>query len=118
MDKFGSISQVPERPHRLAQLWGAIKALQLNYSRAFGVSNFDLSDLPHGFMPCMNRRLVKTKLGYLGLAPRQAQIGDAAVLLADSEAPLVLRKSGDRYRLVGDCYIHGLTEWNLRDEKR
>jgi hypothetical protein len=58
--------------------------------------------------PCINRRLVRTKGGYLGLVHGQAQIGDHVALFRGGSLPLVIRKHGDAWRMVGDGYVHGV----------
>lgn len=42
---------------------------------------------------CFGRRFVLTKTGYMGLAPRTAQPGDAIFLIAGCDVPLILRKA-------------------------
>ncbi|KAK0714092.1 hypothetical protein B0T26DRAFT_650377 [Lasiosphaeria miniovina] len=62
----------------------------------------------------LGRRLVVTRKGYLGAAPRSAQVGDGVYVLAGGHVPFVLRRdqSGgsapSTFWLVGDCYVHGL----------
>ena len=73
--------------------------------------------LPYIFVPCdftekmgcaTNRRLVRTKKGYLGLAGDVVRVGDLVVLCEGGKLPLVVRKAGQMQKLVGDCYIHGI----------
>jgi hypothetical protein len=45
--------------------------------------------------------------GYLGLAPESAQHGDLIAVVHGCNFPVVLRQYGSRYRLVGECYLHG-----------
>jgi hypothetical protein len=66
------------------------------------------------------RRLVTTTEGWLGVAPEQAQRGDMVVVVLGCSAPIVLRpiggsRLGDRYMVVGDCYVHGLMKGELVD---
>jgi len=57
----------------------------------------------------INRRMVKTERGYIGLVPRETRLGDEVVLIAGAVAPFILRPMGsNRYRIVGDCYICGI----------
>jgi hypothetical protein len=58
------------------------------------------------------RRLVTTASGYIGLVPAYAQQNDRVVILQGCNVPLVLRNQGDTWRLIGECYIHGI----MRDE--
>ena len=51
-----------------------------------------------------------TKMGYVGLVPGDAQVGDEVCIFTGGAVPFVLRKdsSGETYTLVGEGYIHGL----------
>lgn len=59
-----------------------------------------------------NRRLFTTIKGYIGLSPRPIQEGDIICVLSGCPVPFVLRPSGERYRLVGECNVHGI----MKDE--
>ncbi|MCJ1238485.1 hypothetical protein MMC14_006474 [Varicellaria rhodocarpa] len=56
------------------------------------------------------RRLLITGKGYIGLAPRTAQQGDIICILLGCSTPVALRHHADYYKLIGECYIHGLME--------
>jgi hypothetical protein len=58
----------------------------------------------------LNRRMIKTSNGYIGLASRMTEVGDFIVICEGSSVPLVLRKVEveHRWRLIGDAYIHGI----------
>lgn len=62
---------------------------------------------------CHERRLLVTDNGMIGLAPMEAQVGDLVCSFLGASVPFVLRKLsassdvGDRYRLVGECYVFG-----------
>lgn len=60
----------------------------------------------------LNRRMVRTERGYFGLAAAETQEGDQIVLCKGSRVPLVMRRGGDagEWRLVGDCYVHGIMD--------
>lgn len=57
-----------------------------------------------------DRRLVRTKKGYLGLASCSTEEGDLVGLFKGSKVPLVIRKEGIWWRLVGDSYVHGIMD--------
>lgn len=119
LERFKSIASEKVRPSSgLTRLRVTMKSLQLNYSRAFGLTDFDIRDIPCSFLPCLNRRLIKTETGHLGLAPRDAEIGDVVVLIAGSPAPFILRKAGSCYKIVGDCYLHGVMNGEAWDENK
>ena len=55
-----------------------------------------------------NRIFAKTKKGYYVLGPKVSQPGDVVCVLFGGKLPFCLRPLGDRYLLVGECYVHGL----------
>ncbi|KAL8662136.1 MAG: hypothetical protein Q9202_004959 [Teloschistes flavicans] len=58
---------------------------------------------------CDNRRLFRTSTNYLfGLGPAAMQQGDLCCVLFGSRVPFVIRRSGSEYKLIGECYIHGV----------
>ena len=60
---------------------------------------------------CMDqRRLCLTKKGYLGLVPDVAKEADSIFVVLGAEVPFVLSGCDGEYRLLGDCYLHGLME--------
>jgi len=59
----------------------------------------------------LQRRVVRTESGYLGLASRATEVGDIVVLCKGSSIPLIFRRSReseDSFRLIGDAYVHGI----------
>ena len=54
------------------------------------------------------RRFLATEKGYMGLCPPHALKGDHIYLLPGGDVPFVLRPTGDEFKLVGGCYIHGI----------
>ncbi|KAI9775711.1 MAG: hypothetical protein M1839_000913 [Geoglossum umbratile] len=56
----------------------------------------------------LHRRFFKTTKGYIGIGPRSLQKGDAVALFKGGMVPLVIRSLGDKWELVGDCYVHGI----------
>lgn len=67
------------------------------------------NDLVH--MSCNGTRIVRTQNGFIGTVPRTARKGDLVCVLFGGQTPFVLRRDVHQeglYRLVGDCYVHGL----------
>jgi hypothetical protein len=68
-------------------------------------------------------RFARTSLGYVGLVPSSTQKGDRVGLFKGGVVPLVLRNSkpttetdeDSEYLLVGECYIHGITQGEIFD---
>ena len=64
----------------------------------------------------LNRRLIKTKRGRLGLAPCRAKKGDLVCVLFGCSVPVLLRQHKDAdtlekyFRIIGECYIHGIMD--------
>jgi len=61
-----------------------------------------------------NRRIIRTENGYVGIAPHFAEKGDWIALFKGGKVPLVIRREGLNWRLVGDAYVHGImfgTAW-------
>lgn len=66
---------------------------------------------------CYGRKYFKSQNGYMGWLPSTAQQGDVIVLFEDCSLPFILRhettdndeegESGERYRVIGDAYVHG-----------
>jgi hypothetical protein len=55
------------------------------------------------------RCIFKTRKGWIGVAPEDAQDGDIVAVLRYSTIPLILRRrKGIRFELIGDAYIYGM----------
>lgn len=61
---------------------------------------------------CKGRTFLITEKGYYGLGPRIMKPGDLCCVLFDADVPFILRKvdGAERYKLVGEAYIHGLMD--------
>ncbi|KAF1967161.1 HET-domain-containing protein [Bimuria novae-zelandiae CBS 107.79] len=57
-----------------------------------------------------NRRFCSTKSGRIGWVPRDTKENDLICVLYGGQVPYVLRPCEGGYKLVGECYIHGLME--------
>ncbi len=58
----------------------------------------------------LNRKVYRTRSGYLGIGPRVMKPGDQLVVLYGGHAPFILRQSGGDWTFVGDAYVH---HWDL-----
>jgi hypothetical protein len=56
---------------------------------------------------CNSRRVFRTGGGSYGLGPRIMRPGDVCCILIGSQFPMVMRKQGKNWELVGECVIHG-----------
>ena len=57
---------------------------------------------------CVHRRVGRTSGGRICCLPRDSTIGDRLVILEGCEVPMVLRRTGQQYCVVGPCYVHGI----------
>jgi hypothetical protein len=55
-----------------------------------------------------NRRMFTTRGRYIGLGPKAMKFGDKIALCKGARVPLIIRRDALEYRLIGDCYIHGM----------
>ncbi|UQC89156.1 uncharacterized protein CLUP02_14684 [Colletotrichum lupini] len=62
-----------------------------------------------------DRSFILTEYGYMGLAPLGAQVGDHVVVIGGCPVPLVLRKQGEAYQVIGDTYVCGLMEGQMSE---
>ncbi|OCL11408.1 hypothetical protein AOQ84DRAFT_269871, partial [Glonium stellatum] len=57
------------------------------------------------------RRVLYTKMGYMGIGPAACEIGDIVCVLFGGQVLYVLRpRNNGKYEFVGECYIHGLMD--------
>lgn len=59
------------------------------------------------------RRFCITKEGYMCTTPYNTERGDVVVLFEGFKAPFVLRKEANDWKIVGDCYFHGIMDGEL-----
>ena len=61
-------------------------------------------------------RFCVTQDGYMGLVPTRAAKGDAICVFMGGAVPFVIRGTDNgRFRLLGECYIHGLMDGKALD---
>jgi hypothetical protein len=60
--------------------------------------------------PCFGRRQFVTDNGFLGLGPRNMQVGDIVCVLFGGSIPYILRSNDTSgvFKLVGESYVHGI----------
>ena len=62
-----------------------------------------------------DRCLFITKKGYLGLGPWNMKEEDVVFLVPGADAPIVLRPAEDKWKLVGEAYVHGIMHGEAKD---
>ena len=82
--------------------WGVAGLTVANNSR--DTSNI----LERVFTYCKNRTLCTTEQGYIVLAPKYAKPGDQVCVLLGCWSSILLRPAGNRWQVVGECYVPGL----------
>jgi hypothetical protein len=56
------------------------------------------------------RILCTTTKSYLALVPVSASVGDQIVIFSGGRLPFLLNAVGDKFKLVGPCYVHGIMD--------
>jgi hypothetical protein len=69
-------------------------------------------------MAVPQRRIVKTRKGYVGLAAGDTAVNDFVTLVQGGQVPLILRQVGYYWQLVGDAYVHGIMNGEAFEEKK
>ncbi|CZR65971.1 uncharacterized protein PAC_15871 [Phialocephala subalpina] len=59
------------------------------------------------------RRFCATREGYLCTAPYNTERGDRVVLFEGFKIPFILRREDEDWKIVGDCYVHGIMDGEL-----
>jgi hypothetical protein len=57
---------------------------------------------------CRERTCFNTASGLRGLGPAAMRPGDSVCVLYGASMPFIIRPEGAAYRLIGECYVHGL----------
>lgn len=86
--------------------WLASMAFEKLRDTVLGIPKPMLSDEP--FVRTYGRSMFTTKGTYIGLGPKDLQTGDCLALLEGGKVPYVLRRNGQTFNFVGECYVHGI----------
>jgi hypothetical protein len=62
------------------------------------------------------RRLATTEKGYYALVPAKTNPGNHIAILKGGNWPFVLRAHEQSWKLVGECYVHGIMNGEAFDE--
>jgi hypothetical protein len=63
----------------------------------------------------VGQRIIMSSTGYIRLSPESAQPGDILAILHGCKFPVVLRRHGNCYRVIGECYLHGFMDGEVLD---
>ena len=94
-----------------------LRSILYRTSPSFQFLDKHLETLTKAHNKLSGRDFCITDTGHVGWVSRFANEGDQICIFRGSRFPFVIRRVGPchsrRYRLRGDCYIHGLMEENL-----
>lgn len=66
---------------------------------------------------CPGRKVFKTASGRFGLGPSAMRPGDICCILFGACVPFVIRRCDQAFKLVGECYIHGVMRGEIVAEE-
>jgi len=66
----------------------------------------------------IQRKIILTNKGYIGIAPQLAEEGDFIVFVKGGRVPLILRPKEDQWELLGDCSVHGIMHGEVFEESK
>lgn len=61
-------------------------------------------------LACRTQICFRLSNGMLGMGPASIDPGDSVVVLFGSRVPFILRRDENGYRLISDCYVHGIMD--------
>jgi hypothetical protein len=62
--------------------------------------------------------MIRTQKGYVALVPRLTKEGDWIAICQGGAMPLVIRRDGEHWVLVGESYVHGLMSGEAWNEEK
>ncbi|KAH7117131.1 hypothetical protein B0J11DRAFT_510135 [Dendryphion nanum] len=67
----------------------------------------------------VNKRPFLSSLGYVGMGPRNMQLGDHIVVFKGANIPYIVRRLEDgNYMFVGECYCDGIMDGGVIEERQ
>jgi hypothetical protein len=107
----------------LFELWTGVSSGTRKYVRMYDNNKRSYFMFEESvYTAIQNRKFFVTREGYLGLGPREMQVGDEVYVLHGSNVPFVLRPKSRPpidesynppypiFSLVGACYLHGIMD--------
>lgn len=67
-----------------------------------------MENLHLAIVSLVERVITTTETGYMCLTPANTLREDLVVILPGCNCPVLLRKSGANYSIIGECYVHGI----------
>lgn len=93
-----------------SRFWARNKSKDSEYAKLL---NQMASDMHLVVLALTGRRPVTTAKGYLRLAPEEVLKDDVVVVLHGCNFPVMLRPCGDKYYVIGECYVDGIMDGEL-----
>ena len=63
------------------------------------------------------RRMARTKAGRLALVPAASRLGDSITVCKGGRVPLIFRRRGAYFELIGESYVHGVMKGEVFTEE-
>lgn len=97
-------------PGSMGPLAGSRRGVSFKiFEKKFGLVHLDFVNETQRYVG-LNRQLLHSKKGYIGLGPCQTQVGDAICILSGGQFPLILRQESQVWEVVGEVYLHGVMD--------
>jgi len=110
-DEEHEVVKAPEKEQMIAE-----RLLGLRPCSEDVVGEEDLLSFVRRMRPKIKyRRMILTRMGYLGLAPPETEKEDLVCVLLGGDMPFVLRPKGSWHTFVGECYVHGIMDGEVLD---
>ncbi|KAF5605998.1 heterokaryon incompatibility (het-6OR allele) [Fusarium subglutinans] len=107
MTKSGIVLNQLHISHFLPKLYhnllGYRKLMSIDVSEPMGFGH-----AVYNLQWAIDQRMATTRSGYLCMVPWSTRAGDRIALLQGGRTPYVLRKVGNKWKILGDCYVHGI----------
>ena len=58
----------------------------------------------------LNRRLMANTVGALVMVPHEARVGDCVCIVLGGSIPLLLRKNGEHWKIIGEAYVYAIMQ--------
>ncbi|RSL81600.1 hypothetical protein CEP51_005743 [Fusarium floridanum] len=115
--KTSAVSKMLGLPHMVPRLYHML----VGYSKGRRMDDddsmlFELAIL--NLRWAVDQRMARTKGGYLALVTEPCRVRDEIALLKGGKAPFVVRRDGKYWKILGECYVHGIMFGEAWDERK
>lgn len=67
-------------------------------------------------LSCNGRKIFSTFSGYIGIGDVTLEPGDLVCVFLGGRTPFIIRPVGEKYKFVGECYLHGIMQGGALEE--